>query len=359
MKRFNLLLVLLAILAHSSADALTIDTVPVANPGNAPELSGIGAGGEGPNRFCGFVDYAYHIGTFEITAGQYTEFLNAIAAADTYGLYNPAMWTEQLGCRVQRTGSSGTYAYSVAPDWTDRPVNLVSWADAARFCNWLHNGQPTGAQDLTTTEDGPYRLDGATSGSALMAFSRRPGATWVLPTEDEWYKAAYHENDGVTGNYHVYPTASDVVPDNVLRTPDPGNSSNFVVSNYAVGDPYYRTTAGAFTNSASAYGTFDQGGNVWEWNEASVSGSDRGLRGGSFSSLANRLHAGTRSFGAPVQESVGFGFRVARLNTGDLVPAASDWGIRILALLVMTAGTLPLRQDRRRHPSLDGRSTQG
>ena len=56
------------------------------------------------------------------------------------------------GCNIQRTGSSGTYSYSVAPEWADRPVNFVYWGAAARFCNWLHNGQPTGPQDLTTTE---------------------------------------------------------------------------------------------------------------------------------------------------------------------------------------------------------------
>jgi formylglycine-generating enzyme required for sulfatase activity len=42
----------------------------------------------------------------------------------------------------------------VVADWADRPVNYVSWGDAARFANWLHNGQPSGAQDLTTTEEG-------------------------------------------------------------------------------------------------------------------------------------------------------------------------------------------------------------
>ena len=50
------------------------------------------------------------------------------------------------GCKIQRSGSSGSYTYSVAADWANRPVNYVSWGDAARFANWLHNGQPTGAR---------------------------------------------------------------------------------------------------------------------------------------------------------------------------------------------------------------------
>ena len=116
------------------------------------------------------------------------------------------------GCNIVRSSSSGNYTYSVAAEWADRPVNGVSWGDAARFCNRMHNGQPTGAQDLTTTEDGSYYLNGATSNGELMTIVRKFDATWVLPSEDEWYKSAYHYNDGVTGNYCDYPTQSDPAP---------------------------------------------------------------------------------------------------------------------------------------------------
>lgn len=63
--------VLVGVLA-GTAGAVSIETVPVGNPGNA---------GYAP------VGYTYNIGKYEITAGQYTEFLNAVAATDTYGLY--------------------------------------------------------------------------------------------------------------------------------------------------------------------------------------------------------------------------------------------------------------------------------
>lgn len=327
----------------AQGEPLDIATVSIGNLGNAPELSGIAAGGEGPTRPCGYVDHAYRIGLFEITAGQYTAFLNAVAAADTYHLYNTAMASDVHGCRILRAGSTGSYTYTVAADWADRPVNLVSWGDAARFCNWLHNGQPSGVQDSTTTEDGSYALDGAFGDSALMLVTRRANATWVLPTEDEWYKAAYHTNDGPTGTYHDFPTSADAVPFNQWLTPDPGNSANFVVDDYAVGGPYYRTPGGAFGNSASPYGTFDQGGNVWEWNETAVSGSERGVRGGSFSSYSNRLHAATRSFGRPTQESVGIGFRVGWVGALDEIPATSTWGVGLLVLTILTAGTLAIR----------------
>jgi hypothetical protein len=79
----------------------------------------------------GAVDHTYNIGKFEVTAGQYTEFLNAVAATDTYGLYNTAMditisYPLYYGCNIKRSGTPGSYKYSVASDWANRPVNLVS-----------------------------------------------------------------------------------------------------------------------------------------------------------------------------------------------------------------------------------------
>ena len=66
------------------------------------------------------------IGKHEVTAAQYCEFLNAVAATDTYGLYNTNMWTHNAGCKIERSGLPGGYTYVVAQDWADRPVNFVS-----------------------------------------------------------------------------------------------------------------------------------------------------------------------------------------------------------------------------------------
>jgi hypothetical protein len=98
------------------------------------------------------------------------------------------------------------------------------------------------------------------SDAELMAITREPDATWVIPSEDEWYKAAYHYNDGVTGNYFDYPTSSDTVPSNQLMNPDLGNNATFYDGSYTIGSPYWRTEIGAHENSDSPYGTFDQGG---------------------------------------------------------------------------------------------------
>ena len=75
----------------------------------------------------------------------------------------------------------------------------------------------------------------------------------------------------------------------------------------------YITNVGAYDSSTSAYGTFDQGGNMYEWNEADIfgDGSVRGLRGGSFSLSESTLAASYREYGSPVSEGSGFGFRVA------------------------------------------------
>ena len=64
--------VVLVCVSGVQADVV-METVPVGNVGNAGELSGAGAGGYGPDVIVGGVDYAYNIGTYEVTAGQYTK----------------------------------------------------------------------------------------------------------------------------------------------------------------------------------------------------------------------------------------------------------------------------------------------
>jgi formylglycine-generating enzyme required for sulfatase activity len=292
--------------------------VTVGNPGNSHD------------RVYGDVDYQYNIGKFEVTAGQYTEFLNAVAATDTYGLYSEHMSdvTNWWGCNIQRSGSSGSYAYSVPAEWEDRPVNYISWGDAARFCNWMTNGMPSGTQNLSTTEDGSYFLNGATTNEELCAVTRDLDARYVIPSEDEWYKAAYHKNDGVTGNYFDYPTCSDTVPSNVLSDPDPGNNANYDYP-WSIGSPYYRTEVGEFENSPSPYGAYDMGGNVWEWTEtALIRYSSCVWRGGSFDiGGPTYLHAENRYFGPPESGNLYNGFRVSE------VPEPGSAGLFLTAIL--------------------------
>jgi sulfatase modifying factor 1 len=111
--------------------------------------------------------------------------------------------------------------------------------------------------------------------------------------EGSEYKAAYHKNDGDTGNYFTYPTSNNTAPGRDLDDAS-GNNANYYGSPYPIQSPYYTTLAGEFQNSGSPYDTFDQGGNVWEWNEAVLYGSYRGLRGGSFDGDGFNLQAGDR-----------------------------------------------------------------
>jgi formylglycine-generating enzyme required for sulfatase activity len=291
----------LAVAASAAPAEITLELVMVGNAGNAADSTGYGS-----------VADVYAIGKYEVTAGQYTAFLNAVAATDTYGLYNANMWSNSSGCKIQQSGSAGSYTYSVAADRANAPVNYVSWGDAARFMNWLHNDQRTGAQDVDTTEDGAYYLNGATADAGLLAVARKEGAKFWIPTENEWYKAAYHLNDGVTGNYWDYPTSSDSKPGRDLADVT-GNNANYKEGTpYPILPPYYTTEVGEFQNSDSPYGTFDQGGNVTEWNEELFDGSSRVLRGGSFLGDSSYLLASYRnSPGRPEVELRSIGFRVA------------------------------------------------
>jgi sulfatase modifying factor 1 len=290
---------LLGLCWASTISAVTLDVVTVGNPGNAPDTHYDATG-------FGLVGYVYQLGEYEVTAGQYTEFLNAVADADPNGLYNTAMGVPGglLGANIQQTGSSPNYSYSVAADWANRPVNYVSFWDAARFANWLDNGQPTGPQGPGTTENGAYHdVDNQT------LFGRNAGAKFFIPTEDEWYKAAYHDkNAGLAATYFDSPMGTNTEPGNdISEATNPGNNANYRKNNYTIGPPYYRTVVGEFELSDSPYGTFDQGGNVWEWNETAVTGSSRGLRGGSCYEYWNPI----RNNSDPTSEGYDVGFRVA------------------------------------------------
>jgi len=240
-----------------------------------------------------------------------------VAKVDTYALYSTNMFNTQFGSGIARSGAGTAedpYTYSVTPAFANRPVGYVSWADAARFANWLHNNQPAGAQDLTTTEDGAYYLNGATSNAALLAVTREDDWKWAIPSEDEWYKAAYY--DSGTSRYYDYPTGSDSVPGrDMTEATDPGNNANYQGTPYPIDWPHYSTVAGEFELSESPYGTFDQSGNVWEWNEAILDGSYRGWRGGSWAVDDGRLHAAHRSNVEhdPSNEFASVGFRVSEV----------------------------------------------
>jgi sulfatase modifying factor 1 len=293
----------------------SLQTVVVGNSGNAND----------PNtgNLQGGVAYNYNIGKYDVTVGQYTAFLNAVAATDTYGLYNPNMATDLNIAGIAQNGTPGSYSYSVIGS-PNKPITYVNWGSAARFVNWLNNGQPTGGETLSTTEDGAYFLNGAAPGIALNAISRKPGATWFIPTESEWYKAAYY--NPATNSYFQYPTSSNLTP-----TPSPPgstpNTANFLSdsrvwavtgsSSYSSSQNYL-TDVGSYSSSASPYGAFDMGGDVYQWNEAlygaepDLYNAGRGIRGGTWTFMSQNLRALSYGYGGGGGSLTNWiGFRVA------------------------------------------------
>ncbi len=305
----GLALGMMAMATVTAQAQITIPTVTVGDAGNPNDSTGYGG-----------VGYTYAISTYEVNLNQYTAFLNAVAATDTYNLYNTSMASNLNIAGISRSGSSGSYSYSVIGSGL-RPVTYVNWFDAARFANWVANGQPTGAQGNATTENGAYSLFGATSGVGFTKNAINPNTsattTWWIPSENEWYKAAYYD-PGVSGpsdDYWLYPTRSDSAPGNNIGAGT--NQANIYTGNYAVtqnpsysSSQNYLTDGGAFSASGSYYGTFDQGGNVWEWNDA-VSGSSRGLRGGTWVYADFVLQSSFGSSSNPSTEARDVGFRVA------------------------------------------------
>jgi len=290
--------------SHAQAPLVTIDTVTVGDAGNAADTTTYGA-----------VTNVFAIGKYEVTIGQYNTFLNSVASVTSsnylVNLWNANMATDLNIAGISRSGSgtSGSpYSYSVIGSG-NRPITYVSWFDAARFANWLNNGATNGA----STETGAYTLNGATTGTG---FTKNPGATWWIPSENEWYKAAYYKGGGTNAGYWDYPTQSDSAPGNNIG--GAANQANYYAGDYAVtqsafpssSTQNYLTDGGAFSNSGSAYGTFDQAGNVWEWNDA-VIGSSRGRRGGSWGVSVFSLQSSGRDNDAPTLENGGVGFRVA------------------------------------------------
>jgi formylglycine-generating enzyme required for sulfatase activity len=188
----------------------------------------------------------------------------------------------------------------------------VSWFDAARFANWMVNGQGSG-----DTETGSYTLNGAISGIILA----NAGAQVYIPTENEWYKAAYY--NAASQNYSLYPNGQ-----NTITTAD----ANY---DWSVGST---TDVGTYSGDPSSYGTNDQGGNVWEWNDAVID-SQRGLRGGSYGqdwASQSILHSSVRGDFNPTRDGDDLGFRLVAA-----VPEPSS-----MVLTMLASGMMLIRRKR-------------
>jgi formylglycine-generating enzyme len=342
LKPFSLCLAALACLPLGSiANAEPLQWVTVGDPGNAADTTGA------PNPV-GAVATSFQIMKYEFTNQQYTDFLNSVAATNTYSLYNTNMGSNARG-GISRSGSSGAYTYSVKINMGDKPVNWVTWFDAARVSNWYQNG----ATSSSSTETGAYTLiSGQTSGTAPAVNS---GATFYVPTEDQWYKAAYYKGGGTSAGYWDYATQSDITPTGVTAgltgIGSAGSTGNF--ANHQYGADWNSqdgnvTTVGT-NGRASAYGAFDMSGNVYEWNDLTgAPGSSRGVRGGDWSNIWPAMSSSNSYSIDPSAESNygSHGFRLASPVSGPTgVPEIDPNGLSaVLGLIIGGLGLLERRR---------------
>ncbi|MEB2346856.1 MAG: SUMF1/EgtB/PvdO family nonheme iron enzyme [Deltaproteobacteria bacterium] len=316
-----LLAILSWVLLATPASAVTFEWVTVGDPGNAPDAAEncLGTG-------CGAVAHVFEIAKYEVTQAQYVEFLDTKAATDPHGLFNPLMESEEQG-GITRSGSAGSYAYATKAGFANKPVNYVSLYDVFRFANWLHHGQGSG-----DTETGAYTI--TEQGIEESSIARNPGASFAVPSESEWYKAAYFDGS----RYFDYPAGSDTVIACAAPTAAP-NSAN---CSSAVGGA---TDVGSYPGSPSPYGTFDQGGNFFEWNETVVEGDYVPIHGGGWGSGDFALAASSIEGAAPATE---FGIRIGFRLIRPVPEPAGAAGAAALCLLALAAGGR--RPARRRSP---------
>ncbi len=263
------------------------------------------------NRY-GAVPYEYRTSIYEISQ-------NAITKATASGLVGvtAGAWTNQ-----------------------NQPAANINWYEAAAFVNFLNtNSGKTAAYNLSWNGSAwSMTLQSSSNAWTLGGTNlyRNKDAYYFLPSENEWYKAAYYNAAGT--NYFLYPTASSSVPTSVASGTNP-NTAVFYASGPGYTAPAVVTAAGGL----SPYGTMGQGGNVRDLIETAADGVNdspteiRSMLGGFWGNEAAVLSStGNREVAAVTLENPNIGFRVAS------VPEPSTY-----ALLLLGAGAMYLWKRRR------------
>jgi formylglycine-generating enzyme required for sulfatase activity len=305
----------------ASAFGVTINYNFVGNPGNPGNSASNPAG-------LGAVSDIFKMATTETTNQQYVDFLNTVDpnGSNPNSIYNASMGSSAVGGITFNAGGGSGAKYTVKSgtastggSYATMPVSFVTWFSAARFANWLHNGQVSGTAAMET---GAYTLNGATSGNIV---ARNPGAQVFLPSVNEWYKAAFYTGTGST--YTTWQTNSNSTPTATVTNVSLVNAANY--SNAAVA----AMNVGSYINSTSAYGMYDMLGNVAEMTDntgASTSTSFRAMGGGWGGSVAawNGTSAAVNQLGTFSNQS--YGFRVAAVPEPGTI-ALAGMGIAGLA----------------------------
>jgi len=336
------LVIVLACLAWTSAEGaahaapLSIDWAEIGDVGNAADTDPVGYGA---------VSYPYKIMKYEFTNQQYVNFLNAVDPEGTNpnGIYFSIASIDGRGGYTFLSGNANGSKYAVRANMGDKPVNWVSWFSVARVANWLQAGGQTYLTTATGSaaiNSGAYTLNGQTTGNAPL---KNAGAQYWIPTQDEWYKAAYYKGGGTNAGYWNYATQSDTAPATITASltgvGSAGNTGNF--ANYNSGAVWNAQTGNVTsvgTNGGpSAYGTFDMTGNILEYFDGVTSSSSIARRGGFYGSDSTQI-ASSFSYGgvSTSTPNVGTGFRIAA------VPEPST--IALLAVGGLVAGLAARRR---------------
>ena len=310
----------------SGVNQFNMEFVTIGNPGNTADITGV------PNP-AGAVGYEYGIGKFEVSRDMITKY-NA-----NYGTAN------NLATTLYDMESNGIAGGNGA----NRPATGISWNEAARFVNWLNTSTGNqAAYKFTTT--------GVNDNIALWA-SGDPGydasnpyrnclAKYVLPSYNEWYKAAYY--DPITSAYYDYTTGSDIAPTAVSSGTGTGANGN----NEAVYlQDYFQVPADVNqAGGLSPYGVMGLGGNVYELEESSFnllnssSSSIRGVRGGYWRSWSDsQLLSSSRSNNYAWREESANGFRVASV-TPYCPPAVPEPSMMVIGTLFGLGGLMAKRR---------------
>ena len=307
----------------SGGNTFNMEFVTIGNPGNAADTD---ANAQPLNA--GAVGYSYDIGKFEVSE-------------DMIEKYNANF------------GTANSLAITKDTRGTAKPATSVSWNEAARFVNWLNTSTGNQAAYKFTTNGVNDNIALWTSGDAGYDVNnkyRNSLAKYVLPSYNEWYKAAYYDpnKSGVgIGGYWDYATGSDSAPTAVASGTGTGaNGNNEAVYDFQSG-PADVTQAGGL----SPYGVMGLGGNASEWEESSgdlanSSGpSNRGIRGGNWTDYGSSdLSSSSRYSGnGPSLEFFLIGFRVASLSS-SAPPAVPEPSMMVIGTLFGLGGLVAKRR---------------
>jgi len=294
----------------TGSNQFQMEFVTIGNPNNAADSTGA------PNP-AGAVGYEYGIGKFEVSEDMITKF-NA---------------SQSLQITKDTRG-------------TAKPATSVSWNEAARFVNWLNTSTGGFAAYKFTTGGVNDDIALWTAADTLDYDSANPyrskRATYVLPSYNEWYKAAYYNPNDST--YYDFTNGSNTAPTAVAS--GTGSGTAVYGQTFAQGPADVDQSGGL-----SPYGVMGLGGNVVEWEESSFdlansSGSSvRGIRGGNWANDSSFLSSSSRLNFSPSGGFVGsvLGFRVASLSS-SAPPAVPEPSMMVIGTLFGLGGLMAKRR---------------